>query len=114
MSVDQIDIVDAIGTHPDSGDVELTIMDHLPWDRNHLDLLNRKLSAYARFVESGQLLESYPIAAGASVRFLLLLKHRPDELGAKFLELARATARERGISLEYKPIPHLGYSDDSA
>ena len=70
MSIDQTNVVDAIGVDNATGDVVLTIADHLEWtgsDNEHLLLLQEKLNTYLSFVESGELLEAYPDAKGRTV-----------------------------------------------
>jgi hypothetical protein len=60
VSIDQTDVVDLATIDKASGDLWLTIVDHLPWDENegdHLILLQNKLNAYLRFKESGEIFE---------------------------------------------------------
>ena len=67
MSVDQTDTVDFVTIDKASGDLWLTISDHLPWDENegnHLVLLQNKLNAYLRFIESGEVFEKVPDGKG--------------------------------------------------
>ena len=56
MSVEDDTVVDIIGIEKATGQVVLTISDHLAWDDDHLRLLERKIATYINFVESGQLL----------------------------------------------------------
>lgn len=69
MTVEQGDVVDAIGVEPSSGFLILTISDHLDWRDvdSHLSALRDKLNTYIHVVESGQLLELYADAAGRTV-----------------------------------------------
>ena len=58
MSIEQTNTVDFVSIDEISGDALLTISDHLAWDENegaHLELLQNKLNAYLRFIESGEL-----------------------------------------------------------
>ena len=109
MSVEQTDVVDAIGTDLESGAVVLTIIDHLPWHGNHLDTLKRKLGSYIRFVESGQLVENYPTAKGQPIEIRILVKYRPTDVALHFLEEASRLFLQRDIRLQYGPIPDQGY-----
>ena len=62
MTIDQTGVVDFIGIDT-AGNVRLTISDHLEWDVNtkeHLFQLQEKLNCYLAFVESGEILETYP------------------------------------------------------
>jgi hypothetical protein len=70
MSIDQADTIDFATIDKASGDLWLTISDHLPWDENeenHLLLLQNKLNAYLRFIESGEILSEIPEAKGRNV-----------------------------------------------
>jgi hypothetical protein len=52
MSIDRTDTIDFATIDNVSGDLWLTISDHLPWDENeenHLLLLQNKLNTYLRF-----------------------------------------------------------------
>lgn len=42
MTVENTSIVDAVGTDKETGEVRLSIFDHLPWDTEHLRLLQGK------------------------------------------------------------------------
>ena len=61
MSIEQLDVIDFASINPE-GKVVLTISDHLDWvsKNNHSWILQEKVNAYISFIESGQLLESYP------------------------------------------------------
>lgn len=64
MSIEQTDVIDIISTDRLTGHVVLTITDHLDWTDStaHQMLLQTKLNRYLAFVESGEILESYPNA----------------------------------------------------
>ena len=114
MSVEQTDVVDIIGTDPTSGDVTLTITDHLPWDDAHLLILNKKLTGYGQFIEKGGLHAEYKVQKDAKIKILVLLKYRPNGEGVRFLKAAEEVSREKGIGFEFKPIPDIGYSDETS
>src|ERR1700681_2135590 len=69
MSLDNLEVVDAVGTEKDGGTIVLTIFDAWDWDdrREHLLALQAKLNSYFAFVESGQIYEAYPSAAGRTL-----------------------------------------------
>jgi hypothetical protein len=70
VSVEQTSTIDFATIDHSSGDIWLTISDHLPWDADeigHLELLQGKINAYLRFIESGELMRKIPDAAGRSV-----------------------------------------------
>jgi hypothetical protein len=60
MSVEQKDVIDAIGVNKESGEVVLTISDHLDWEDTsaHLLVLQDKINTYIAFIESGEILQS--------------------------------------------------------
>jgi hypothetical protein len=63
MSIEREDTIDFATIDKDSGDLWLSISDHLPWDENddqHLALLQGKLNAYLRFLESGEVFKKVP------------------------------------------------------
>jgi hypothetical protein len=65
MSVEDLDKVDLVSLGPD-GRWFLTISDQLDWAESvsHQYKLQKKLNAYMKFIESGQMVESYPEAEG--------------------------------------------------
>jgi hypothetical protein len=70
MSIEQSNVVDLVTIERGTGNVLLTISDHLPWETdegNHLLLLQEKVNAYLRFIESGELVRKYPEAEGSPV-----------------------------------------------
>ncbi|MBC6110685.1 DUF6572 domain-containing protein [Pedobacter fastidiosus] len=62
MSVIQVDKIDFIGIDGKTKKVALTISDHLDWDDEyyHLSVLQEKINAYLRFIESGEIYDVYP------------------------------------------------------
>jgi hypothetical protein len=66
MSVDQKDVVDALSRSHDGSEVTLTISDHLDWSQplEHVFTLQEKINSYLAFIESGQVLETFPDAKG--------------------------------------------------
>lgn len=103
MSVEQEDVVDAIGTDKSTGRVVLTISDHLPWgEPAHLDLLERKISVYLGFVLSGRLLEAYPAAQGRDVEISVLIKFPPSLEAEEFFSRAKELAQQHGLKFSYK------------
>jgi hypothetical protein len=101
MSVDQADTIDFATIDTDSGDLWLTISDHLPWDlnneSNHLVLLQNKLNAYLRFVESGEVFKEIPNAKGRGIVITWLV---PAEPKGRFLLRGGASGHRRsGLSV---------------
>ena len=103
MWVDQAGVVDFVSREP-NGDCVLVISDHLPWGRGgtHLLLLQEKLNRYLAYTEAGELYERFPEAKGFPVIMRIYFMHAPDEMGVKFLDLARNAVEGAGFGFEYK------------
>src|SRR5260370_34389724 len=107
MAVDNPDVIDAIGIERASGVVALTISDHLEWDEanQHLLTLQEKINRYLAFIESGELLASYPKAVGRQVRIDVVCKYQPPEMATRFLDQARKLIEQAGWSLSWRVAP---------
>jgi hypothetical protein len=104
MTIEQVGEVDFVTVDHSSGDVWLTISDHLSWDTDegrHLLLLQEKLNAYLRFIETGELIAKIPEAVGRSIVINLVGKFSPTEKGALFLESSKAAIAEAGVKLQF-------------
>lgn len=113
MSVEDSDTLDSMGIDRASGEVVLTISDHLPWTEAHLTVLEKKLASYVRFCENGQLLEANPGVANRKVVIRLYAKYRPTDVALKFLQQAAVRTSERGLAFRFGPLPPLGYECDA-
>jgi hypothetical protein len=91
--------VDIISIDKMSGDVLLTISDHLDWSRSreHQFILQAKLNEYIAFVESGEILERYPKAKGKQVVLKIVFKFKPDLEGREFLSRAKKIVESAGL-----------------
>ncbi|GAC1624777.1 MAG: hypothetical protein NVS9B10_11080 [Nevskia sp.] len=104
--------IDGIWSHRDTGEITLSLADALPWDEPlHFKLLSAKFAFYLSFLDSELLLKPYPDAAQRAKAIWLLIQHRPDEPGLRYIEALKALAAERGVTLRYGPLPS-GYIDD--
>ena len=101
MSVEQTDVVDIISIDRETGQVVLTISDHLDWSDSvgHQAILQKKLNTYLAFVESGEILEQYPKAKDRPVAFKVVFRVPPDDSGRTFVEKARAVIESAGFTL---------------
>ncbi len=101
MSIDQPDVVDIVSVDRMTGQVVLTISDHLDWSDStaHQLLLQSKLNRYLAFVESGEILQSCPNAKDRLVALRVVFRFQPDEAGRAFLAKARAIVESAGFSL---------------
>jgi len=104
VSVDQTNVVDFIGIDNATGDVVLTIADHLMWpesDNEHLLLLQEKLNTYLSFVESGELLETYPNAKGKAVLIDVVCKYPVSQQAQGFCNQAAQIIEGAGMKLRF-------------
>jgi hypothetical protein len=113
MTVENTSIVDAVGTDVETGEVRLSIFDHLPWDTAHLSLLQDKINLYLGFIESGEIYVAYPSAKGRPLVIDVFTKFRPNGDAEVFLKQAEAVTANYGASLRQSPSTG-GYADDSA
>ncbi|HEV3200807.1 MAG TPA: DUF6572 domain-containing protein, partial [Bryobacteraceae bacterium] len=95
------DVIDIISTDRMTGHVVLTISDHLDWSDSpaHQALLQNKLNRYLAFVESREILESYPDAQDRPIAFRVVFQIPPDEPGRAFLAKVRPIIESAGFTL---------------
>ncbi len=104
MTIEQTGTVDIVTVDHDSGDLLLTVSDHLPWDEGegqHLLLLQEKLNAYLRFIESGELVKSIPDASGRQIVINVVGKFPLSEKAQAFFEKAGAAIDAAGFKLRF-------------
>jgi hypothetical protein len=100
MPIDKTNVIDAIGVNDATGDVTLTIIDHLNWaedEKRHLALLQEKLNTYLSFIESGELLKSYPNANGRRVLIDVVYKFPLSSQASEFYSQASRIVEGAGI-----------------
>jgi hypothetical protein len=106
LAVTDPDVIDLIGIDATTGAVVLTIADHLDWSvpLQHLGALQEKLQTYLRFIESGELGNSYPEARGRRVEIEVALEHPLDPMGVQFFAELAPILREAGVGLHHRRI----------
>ena len=104
MSIEQPDLIDIISIDRVTGETILTISDHLDWSDSaaHLLLLQNKLNRYLAFVESGEILQSYPNAKDRPIIFAVVFKFGPNDEGRAFLDKVRQVIESAGFCLREK------------
>jgi hypothetical protein len=104
MTVEDTNVVDAVGTDRQSGAVVLTISDHLDWsdETTHLVTLQDKINAYLQLIESGQLERSYPDAKDREVRIEVVAKHEPSPEAESFFCEVEETLGEAGLGFRHR------------
>lgn len=106
MSIENATVIDAIGVENITGKVVLTISDHLEWAdvRSHLEMLQEKLNAYIRYVESGEIDSSYPPAVGRARVIDIVAKYEICDAAKPFIESAGVTLANIGIELRTRTL----------
>ena len=101
MTIDQVNVIDAIGIENATQRVVLTIIDHLDWDDEeaHYRALTNKLNAYLHFIESGELLKRYPDAAGKTPLVDFVSAVMPPKRAYQFFQKARHICEPLGVQL---------------
>jgi hypothetical protein len=86
-----------------AGSVVLKVSDHLDWDDSiqHQLTLQAKLNRYLAFLESGEILESYPDAKGKPVMIEVVTQNDPDPGGMEFLEKTKIVVEQAGFSFRH-------------
>jgi hypothetical protein len=104
MSLDNLEVVDTVGTESDSGMIVLSIFDAWDWDDQgrHLLALQTKLNAYFGFVESGQIYEAYPSAVGKALRIDVITRYPVPDIALTLLEKAAAVASQLNITITHR------------
>lgn len=107
MSVEQSEVVDVLSIDGKTGEVVLTISDHLDWANSvqHQATLQKKFNAYLAFVESGEIFRCHPKAKGRSVVFNVVFKYKPDIEGERFLGRAKTVIESAGFKLRSEVFP---------
>lgn len=112
MSIERSNVVDFVALDSDTGNLVLTISDHLDWPDDaseHLLLLQDKLNAYLRFIESGEDLQSHSNAQGRPILIDVILKYPASGQGVRFFEEVRKVIEGAGIMFRYRL-----FQDDAA
>ena len=103
MAVTDQEVIDYVAVSKESGEVVLTISDHLEWELpGRLAVLQGKLNTYLAFIESGEVFERYPEAEGKPCKINVVLKHAPDKRGEKFLKMCADEIAKTEIAFAYE------------
>jgi hypothetical protein len=106
MSILDARVIDMFGLPvSDPGRVELVIADHLDWsvedEGEHLLLLQEKINAYLRFIESGEILTVIPKAVGRRPVILIYGKYALSARAEWFVKRATVQLSGAGIDLAF-------------
>ena len=104
MALAESNTIDAIGICSSTDDLILTLIDELDWSHefDHLVLLQEKINAYVRFVESGELIESYAKAKGRHVVIEVVSQYPLAAQAEGFFREASGVLRGADIDLRFR------------
>lgn len=108
MSVEDEKTIDFVGIGKETGEVVLTISDHLPWtdsseeNRKHLNLLEAKINTYLQFIENGQLVEDYPDARDKKVIIKVMGQYALNYDGISYYKKAEQVIVNAGYRLSFE------------
>jgi len=104
MSVEDPNVIDAVGVNDETGTLDLLITDHLDWSdvQTHSRVLAAKLNAYVHAVESGQVVSAHPDAAGRQVCIDVIFKYPLTAVAIDYLEKVRKQLETAGIPIGYR------------
>jgi hypothetical protein len=107
MTVEDVDKIDFVTGERQTGDMILTISDHLDWDENegeHLLVLQKKLNTYLEFIGSGQIYAKVPQAVGRKRVIQVMGKFPLSEEASKCYRLAGKAIENYGYSLRFSQL----------
>ena len=115
MSIDEPNVIDAVGENDQTGVIGLLLSDHLDWTdpQGHSAALAAKLNAYVQFVTSGQVSGMYPDAADRGVSIQIVAKYPLTDVAAEYLERVRTQLATVGIGLSHEVLSSADARSDS-
>ena len=104
MSLDQSNIIDALGIDEPTGRVLLVIRHEAPWEGSpeQLYLLQEKLNVYLSFALDGEMAEAYPDFAGRPLSLRIDCSAAPDARTLHMLGHVRRQLEFQDIQLEVR------------
>lgn len=109
MGLDNERVIDYVSFEQKTDTVVLTLCDAWDWEDEmaHLLALQNKLNTYFEFIESGQLLETEPLAALREVRIDIYTMHPLTPLGHELVKAAGEAAIPLGVHVTaaHHPFP---------
>jgi hypothetical protein len=112
MTLEQTNVVDAVGIESASGDLVMTLTDAWSWSESeeaeHLLLLQDKLNHYIAAIESGEIYESYAqqigraLRVGQRTRVEVALLNPPSAKAREFFRTVKTVLL--GIGVEFRVV----------
>jgi hypothetical protein len=106
MSLENTDVVDAIGIDKVAGVAFLALVDSWDWEDeiSHLTALRRKLGAYLDFIEMGEIWNVYPDVKGRQIGIDVIGRFPLPPSAMAFLEEAAKVASSSGIIIRARTV----------
>ncbi|MBN8703771.1 MAG: hypothetical protein J0M08_11990 [Bacteroidetes bacterium] len=101
--IDKIKI-DAVGTDKLTGEIILTIFDHLDWEnvQFHLESLQDKLNSYIEFIEGKQVFEDYPDSKDGRLVIEIVSKYEYSTEGLDYLKKVKPIIQSIGADVRQR------------
>lgn len=112
MTVEQTSVLDIAYIDRETDKVRLVVADHLPWDGEHLILLQEKINRYLAFIESGEIFDTFPEFRGKSIQIDVIATYEPNEEAVHFFGHVKAILGQAGFEFAYDGGPD-GYASPS-
>jgi hypothetical protein len=97
-------VIDFVVVERDDGEVFMDIVQHLPWTRETMNLLDRKVDGYVSYFAQGQIARNYPQFAGRPVVIRVVYVQTPDPAALWRLEAIKTRIAPRGIGMTWVPL----------
>lgn len=104
MTVEQTGTIDMVSLDRANGLCRLKVIDHLPWNDEHLANLQAKINTCLQFIESGEIYIVYPLAQGLGFSIDLQFIFAPGAEALAFLAHARQVLDDAGYELHFGPM----------
>jgi hypothetical protein len=103
MSIEDLNMIDAIGISDINEKIIMKIFDHLDFsdEEAHLLLLQEKINRYFSFIESREITETFDDAFEREIVISIDFKYTPTRFTIEFLREAGKIAEEAGYSMEF-------------
>lgn len=107
MAVNNLKVIDGIGTNKEQDAIMLLLCDHLLWEgekapkvADHLLLLQKKINTYVAFLESGQYKEKYPDLEPKMAVIDIRFQYDIPKMCEEFLQTVQDEVGKLGIKIE--------------
>ncbi len=110
MTIEQTNVIDFLTLEHVTGDVLLSISDHLEWEPGtdeegeHLWLLQEKINKYLAAMESGEIFEKYPEMKGRKLVINIVGKYPLSGKATFFFEKAKGFVEAAGFELRFEHV----------